>query len=328
MNRFVFCLLFFWVAAADARALPAEADQQEPERPANAYDVPSFRTELQRISARLQKDAGPEKMAELCDSLPKSWNVTAREHTYSVSTQSLRNFLTERNSKKAREWVDLLDAETRSDASAQSAASPTARAELAKILARREFGAVHAPSAWELSRQRIGAWFQRLLLRLFGGMARYPIAGKVIFWLAIAGSVLWLAVWLLRFWSRSDRVQALHRSGPMFPGRTWQEWLRAAREAAAKGDFREAVHACYWAGIVRLEDTGAVPKDRTKTPREYLRLASNPAPGELTGRASLREPLSILTSRLERTWYANRGAGAEDFQDSLRQLEALGCPLE
>jgi hypothetical protein len=27
-------------------------------------------------------------------------------------------------------------------------------------------------------------------------------------------------------------------------------------------------------------------------------------------------------------WYANRGANAEDFQDTLRQLEALGCPLE
>ena len=41
-----------------------------------------------------------------------------------------------------------------------------------------------------------------------------------------------------------------------------------------------------------------------------------------------KEPLRILTSKMERSWYAGRGASAEDFQDSLRQLEALGCPLQ
>ena len=101
-----------------------------------------------------------------------------------------------------------------------------------------------------------------------------------------------------------------------------------AREAAAQSNFREAVHSAYWAGITRLEDSGALPKDRSKTPREYLRLIANPAPHELAQRPVYREPMTELTKRLERTWYANRGAGPDDFKETLRQLEAMGCPLE
>ena len=101
-----------------------------------------------------------------------------------------------------------------------------------------------------------------------------------------------------------------------------------AREAAARKDFREAVHSAYWSGISRLEDTGVVPKDRTKTPREYLRLVAAASEHELAQRPIYRAPLEELTKRLERIWYANRGAGPEDFVETLKQLEAMGCQLE
>jgi hypothetical protein len=55
---------------------------------------------------------------------------------------------------------------------------------------------------------------------------------------------------------------------------------------------------------------------------------AEPAPGELAARPAHREPLAALTSRLERIWYANRGAGPDDFRESLHQVEALGCQLE
>jgi len=39
-------------------------------------------------------------------------------------------------------------------------------------------------------------------------------------------------------------------------------------------------------------------------------------------------PGALPEARLERVWYANRGAQADDFEDTLRQLKALGCQLE
>jgi hypothetical protein len=123
-------------------------------------------------------------------------------------------------------------------------------------------------------------------------------------------------------------VQSLPPGAAAIASRTWQEWLRAARQAAKEGNYREAVHCAYWAGIARLEDAGVVPKDRTKTPREYLRLVTEAAPGQLAASSTHREPLTTLTRKLELIWYANRGARPEDYRESLRQLEALGCSLE
>jgi hypothetical protein len=95
--------------------------------------------------------------------------------------------------------------------------------------------------------------------------------------------------------------------------RTEEEWLAAAHRAAAEGDWRQAIHNAYWAAITRLQRSGALPEDRTRTPREYLRLFSG------------REPLAALTSGLERFWYARRIARPEDFRESLNHLETLGC---
>jgi hypothetical protein len=109
--------------------------------------------------------------------------------------------------------------------------------------------------------------------------------------------------------------------------RSWQEWIRAAREAAAHGDFREAVHSVYWAGIVNLEDSGVIEPDRTRTPREYLRAVAESSGDAPAPSAKLRAPLAALTSRLERVWYGLRPAGAEDFQECMERVQELGCRL-
>jgi hypothetical protein len=310
-------------SAPDAAAMPSANSSTR------SYDAPAFEDELKRISAILARKPDAPEIAELRDSLPKSWTITTPQHTYSVSTQNLRNFLTALDLQKGRAWVEMLAAETTTFTTAQPTFPANARAELTRILSRREFAAVHPPSTSELLRERIAAWFQRLLTRFFGGLGRYPTGGKILFWFIVIGGVLWIVVWMLQSLARHDRMHhRLDTCEPMFPAQTWQEWLRSARESSARGDFRQAIHATYWAGIVRLQDVGIVPQDGTRTPREYLRLASRPASGELAARSSVNEALSALTSRLERTWYADRGATLEDFQDSLRQLEALGCPLE
>ncbi len=329
MNRRFFCAVIalssLWSTAAFGRAQGPSADT--PPSSAGAYDTASFLAELHRLAAVLKKNPSTNEMVALRDSLPRHWSVSTPEFTCSVSSEPLRNQLTSLSAPKALVWVNHLSAEVQASSSPHTA-SPQARSELDRILARPEFAAVRPPSAWDLLRERIGAWVGRLLLWLFSGLDRYPIGGKILFWLILLGVAGWIALGLFRFLASRDRPAALPPSESSAASRTWQEWVRAAREAASRGDFREAVHSAYWAGIARLEDAGIVPQDRTKTPREYLRLVAEPHPGELAAQLAPREPLAALTSRLERVWYANRGARPEDFHESLRQLEALGCLLE
>ncbi|MGA8223896.1 MAG: DUF4129 domain-containing protein [Candidatus Acidiferrales bacterium] len=267
-------------------------------------------------------------MRALRDSLPESWTVSTAERTYSISTEPLRNELAAKSSARAKIWVDHLAAEVESFATAKAVSSRETRAELDHILARPEFTGVRPPTPWELLRQRITAWLGRQLDKIFGAIGRHPIGGEILFWLIILAGVGGIAVALIRYLASRDRMNALSKGESMVTARLWQEWIRSAREAANRGDFREAVHSAYWAGIVKLEDIGALPRDRTKTPREYLGLVTQEPATALAPAIPVREPLAALTSRLERVWYANRGASPEDFRESLKQLEALGCRLE
>jgi hypothetical protein len=99
--------------------------------------------------------------------------------------------------------------------------------------------------------------------------------------------------------------------------RDWRLWLEDARTAANAGQWRDAVHLAYWAGISHLEESGAWVPDRARTPREYLRLLSRAS--------TVRAVLGDLTGQFESIWYGGRGAAAEDFQQTLRFLEQLGC---
>jgi hypothetical protein len=313
----------------------APASGQEPRPPSNiqaptnpAYDMPSLTAELARISAVLDKKPSAHDLAALRDSLPAEWKVTTPEKEYSISTGFLRAQLNADSISEARVWVEHLKQQLEGYSTWWTLGTANSRAELDSILKSPEFSAVHPPTGWDIFRQRVAAWIERMLLRLFGEMAQYPIGGQVLFWAIVVLCVGFLALWVFRFTVSRDRIDALPPGHVVAPTRTWQEWIRVARLAAGRNDFREAIHAAYWAGIARLQDTGMLPKDRTKTPREYLRLISQPARGELMPPAAYREPLAVLTNRLERTWYGNRAASGDDFRDTLEQVEALGCQLE
>jgi Domain of unknown function (DUF4129) len=312
--------------------LPAFAGMQAPavaaeEARNTSYNAASFAMELHRIAAILLKRPGQSEITALRDSLPSHWTISTEEGKYSISSEPLRDQLAPSSLDKAAAWTIHLEEEVESSTKL-SAGSPHARADLGRILARPEFGAVRPPSPWELFRQRLMAWLGRLVEAIFGGIARHPLGGEILFWVLVVVGVGITAAWVFRFFASRDRRQNLPTTDSVVAVRTWQEWIRSAREAANAGNYREAVHCAYWAGIVRLEDAGVVPKDRTKTPREYLRLVSEPAPGQLATLPKHREQLTALTGKLELVWYANRGAKAEDFNESLRQLEALGCLLE
>src|SRR5205807_6946990 len=97
----------------------------------------------------------------------------------------------------------------------------------------------------------------------------------------------------------------------------WAIWLAEARAAAAKGEWRDAVHLAYWAGISFLERQGLWRPDRARTPREYLRL--------LSSSSEHRETLTALTRIFELAWYAKRDASESTFSQTLQELEKLGC---
>jgi hypothetical protein len=178
-----------------------------------------------------------------------------------------------------------------------------------------------------LLRQRINRWIEKLILRFFERMGRHPVSARILLWSMVVATVVWLAVTLFRYWTRRAALEELQAPDSVAFVRTWQEWIHAARAAAAQGDFREAIHSTYWAGISYLEDSEVVRKDRARTPREYVRLVSNSTPFAVSRRGT-REALSALTLALEQVWYGRQVASSEDFAHAMQQVEALGCQLQ
>lgn len=312
----------------NALAGPQSAAIPIPQGPGDkVYDIQSFASELGKLDKALQGKPSADTIAKLRQSLPTTWTIHTPERNYSISTKPLRDQLDLPSLPKAGTWIDHLKVEIESF-QRNVPTSAAARSALDRILAGSEFAGVRPPSALELLRQRIAAWFDRILHKLFGSISRHPIGGQILFWLLLTGGVAFVALWAFRFVSTRESKTSLKAMPSTVTARSWQEWVGAARQAATRGDFREAIHSVYWAGIAHLEEKGTLPRDRTKTPREYLRLLNTARSSEISSPQSYREPLRTLTSRLERIWYANRAASSEDFSDSLRQLEALGCRLE
>jgi len=330
MKRSLLCVLILICSAGSLGAFGGEqgADLARSGSANSTYDASSFAVLLHRIAGILQEKPSSDEMTAMRASLPASWTVITPERTYSISTEPLRSELAAKSSDKARVWVNHLATEIKSFSAANEIDARKTRTELDQILKRPEFAGVRPPTPWELLRQRITAWLGQQLEKLFAAIGRHPIGGEILFWVIILLAVGGMALALIRFLANRDRMNTLSKGESLVTARMWQEWIRAAREAAKRGDFREAVHSAYWAGIARLEDIGALPRDRTRTPREYLGLVARDETTRLAPATPIREPLAALTSRLERVWYADRGAGPEDFRESLRQLEALGCRLD
>ena len=124
---------------------------------AATYDVPSFVGELHRLSGVLKQNPSTKDLVALSNTLPQHWTVSTPQFTYSVSSEPLRRQLTSLSAPNALAWINHLTSEVEATFAPAAAASPQARSELSRILARPEFAAVRPPSAWELLRQRIVA---------------------------------------------------------------------------------------------------------------------------------------------------------------------------
>jgi hypothetical protein len=311
-----------------------------------AEDPAAFAAELRALEAKLLVGNGSaDEALAVRRRLPRSWTVETPERRYEISSEPLRDLLDRaaRNDAHRKEvleqagmWAE--NAATQAEAyvaaeadSSSMSSSSTARTKLEQILKRREFSPAGPPSAMDQLRQKIGQWVLRMFEKLFGGIAQHPMGSELLFWLIIFGVVCWLVTMLVRFWTGRGRNIALQPIGNIAAHRSWQEWIRGAQDAAARGEFREAIHLLYWAGITRLEDLSILTVDHTRTPREQLRLLSNPAKSGALAAASAtpaqRTPMVELTTQLERVWYGRRPASAEDFRECLKHVEDLGCRL-
>lgn len=305
-----------------------------------AYDATSFAAELRRLGAAIEKSRDePKDIEAIQKALPPSWKIDAAEAHYEFSSEPLRELLecnncdsAARKSRfaEAKSWTEAIAYQVKGYIAPDDLGAPDPHATLAQILKRREFAAVRPPSQWDLLRERINAWIMRMLNRLFENIGRHPLGAKLLFWLILFGAVAWLAMMLVRFWLGRARLDELRSVGEVAFARSWQEWIRAAREAAARGDFREAVHSVYWAGIAHLEDDGTISRDRTRTPREHLQLVAEAVAATAAAPqiSHQRDSLAALTSLFERVWYGRGHADARDFETSMQQAQGLGCNLQ
>jgi len=296
--------------------------------PQQSFTLQEYIAELDHCSAVLNASTGNSAaINDLRMTLPANWTVTAGEARYSVSTAWLTGPLSriEKNPSANSKALAQIRQELRTYIeAAQTLETPTlpqnlaqSRARLNAILSATEFRGQAGPSWLDLLKARAWSWIVRQLERVFGRLGRSRTIGNIVAWTVIALACLLLLFWTVRFLMRAGSRSEMDLSGATPVNRDWHRWLRDARAAAARGDYRAAIHAAYWAAIVRMEETRSLPEDRSRTPRESLRLIKK--------ESADYAPLLQLTQRFELVWYGYRSATDADWSDAMQQLESLGC---
>jgi len=269
-----------------------------------------------------QPELTAENTNEAFDLLRGGWKVVDHGTSFNVPTDSIFDQF-EKLGKAQDEQLrtSLLDQLRilRAEAQAYERVPPdssAAHAKLNQILSRREFNQVHGPTWWDRLKYRILMWIFRLLSRFFGTSAA-PTIGKVLVWSLVAIAVIVTAFFVYRAIRQSARIESIVPQVLPVSAKGWRVWMQEAQAAAGSGNWRDAVHLTYWAGISFLEQSGMWRPDQARTPREYLRL--------LPAGSERRPPLSALTRTLEQTWYGSRPAGPETFSEAITLVEELGC---
>ena len=284
------------------------------------------------LSATLPLDSSGSAIPPAFHQLPMSWHVRADQREFDISTEGLqrdiRRYEKDRTADNALAVrARLLSLRRDIDGFEKPPADVSAdRAKMNAILAQPEFGS-HNPGWLDRINKRIEAFLIRLrdgvlsfllriLRRLFGWSA-IPTVSKFVVYALIGAALLALIYIVYRtIWRGRDDTEIVPRDLPV-SAKEWAIWLAEARAAAAKGEWRDAIHLAYWAGISFLERQGFWKPDRARTPREYLRL--------LSASSEHRDTLAALTRIFELAWYAKRDASEVTFSQTLAELEKLGC---
>jgi hypothetical protein len=338
-------LLVLFLLCIAGSVCPVKASSQKPLTGAEKVTAPpldpaGFAAELRRLEAKLLGGtASTNYVNSLLHDLPASWTVdSANGARYQISSEPLRKLLEHavrdtaqrRNIlEEASVWTE--DAATQAEGFAPASAAVSGQSDVSskldQILKRREFSPPSPPTQLELLRGRINAWLLRMFEKLFRKIAGHPLGSKILFWFVMFGVGSWLVTILVQFWTRRARTVGLATIASVAAHRSWQEWFRAAQEAAIHGEFRDAIHSLYWVGLTRLEDLSILTVDHTRTPREQMNLLSGNSGEPMPAPATLeqRDSMGRLTSQLERVWYGRRPAAIDDFRECLKHVEDLGC---
>jgi hypothetical protein len=200
------------------------------------------------------------------------------------------------------------------------------RATMTQVLADPSFRNLEQPAAREslLDRilKRISHWLGRIIDRIVDSISKVASRsvwiGRLIFWgfiLAVCVGLVWGLMQLERGWRTRLVPEGAFSGSGAASARDWQLWLEDARQAAAAGQWRQAIHFLYWASISRLESRRLWPADRARTPREYLALVASEDPR--------KAGLATLTGSFERIWYGGRAAAESDYHAAEQVAAAL-----
>lgn len=286
-----------------------------------------YKSRLEQYSAEIQTIVEhPEYAVDFYREVPGSLQVQTQSGDITVSLEFLHKEL-EKYLKAAPAFkptiisqlgdrIKAMRAEADSFEQARDGDSAT-RDRLNKILSAREFGKVRGPTELELLEQRINAWLKEKMDKLFPTAPDLDQLGQIFVWIMIAIVTSILSVWLYR----QSRERLLDRPREIVPfvpsARNWRSWLAEAREKAALGEWRDAIHLGFWAAVSRLESDGVWRPDKARTPREYL----NAIPVV----SGTKPSFAAVTKTFEAAWYGGRPASATDFERFMSELEKLGC---
>jgi hypothetical protein len=290
--------------------------------PTQAFTIPEYRAELEGLRVAAEQLGGSVRVPDSLEHLPQGWRVHTEQGDFEISSEGLRRevrrYDSERNAANATAVRVRLD-RLRDEIDGFEKVPPdfsSQRNTLNSILARPEFSDVHGPT-WI---DRLKRWLVEKILHFLGGLFRssaIPTVSKYFVYalIGVAGLTLLYLVYRSIF-QNPEFEEVIPRDLPV-SAKEWTIWLSEARAAAARGEWREAIHLAYWAGISFLEREGFWKPDRARTPREYLRLISAESEQRMT--------LTALTRIFELAWYAKRETSEATFSQALAELEKLGC---
>ena len=192
---------------------------------------------------------------------------------------------------------------------------PEARRKADEILHRHEFRHVEENTWFDRARAALANRMNRLFAQAGALIPRWPWFATALLWGALATAAAALLLWVWRTNRQQRLVIAEARGGDQVWRKESDNWAERAKESAARGDWREAVHCLYWSAIVLLEGQHLWRQNRARTPREYVAL--------LPPDSAKRMALGGLTRVFERIWYGLRPAVESDYRQATAMLDDL-----
>jgi hypothetical protein len=294
--------------------------------PAKQISLPAYVAELRAASAALDSES-PAILHNARLSLPSEWIVLTDGQAMTVKTDWLAaallagekapNGANEPLRRGRQRLAALGEAAEALLSPANRADLDRSRAQVDRILSNREFQGSHEPSWLDKFEARVRSWITRHLESFFGRLGVSESVGNAMAWTLVILTGLLLAFWAVRSVMNAAARSQMDLRGSAPAGQDWRYWAGKARLAAERGDYRAAIHAAYWTAVAELEENHLLQQDRSRTPRESLRL--------LPRDSAAYDPLAYLTRRFEVTWYGYRVASSADWDDVKKHLEILEC---